>query len=66
MNCYHTRHISMKPGIIGLWQVEGKDHVNDLEDVVRLDCEYVDKWSLRMQLQIIVNTVKKILRADAW
>jgi exopolysaccharide biosynthesis polyprenyl glycosylphosphotransferase len=63
---HHLRRLSMKPGITGLWQVEGNDHVNDFEDVVRLDCEYIDKWSLRMDLRILVKTVKKILRADAW
>jgi exopolysaccharide biosynthesis polyprenyl glycosylphosphotransferase len=63
---HHLRRLSMKPGITGLWQVEGNELVNDFEDVVRLDCEYIDKWSLRMDLQILVKTVKKILRANAW
>jgi exopolysaccharide biosynthesis polyprenyl glycosylphosphotransferase len=63
---HHLRRLSVKPGITGLWQVQGNQQVSDFEDVVRLDCEYIDKWSLRMDLRILVKTVKKILRADAW
>lgn len=63
---HHLRRLSMKPGITGLWQVLGNTNVNDFEDVVRLDCEYIDTWSLALDIRILVRTVRKILRADAW
>jgi lipopolysaccharide/colanic/teichoic acid biosynthesis glycosyltransferase len=62
----HHRRLSMKPGITGLWQLNGNHAVNDFEEVVKLDCEYIDNWSLALDLRIIVQTIKKILRADAW
>jgi lipopolysaccharide/colanic/teichoic acid biosynthesis glycosyltransferase len=63
---YHHRRLSMRPGLTGLWQLNGNHKVNDFEDVVKLDCEYIDNWSLRLDFRIIVQTIKKVLRADAW
>jgi exopolysaccharide biosynthesis polyprenyl glycosylphosphotransferase len=63
---HHYRRLSMKPGLTGLWQLNGNREVNNFEEVVRLDCEYIDHWSLRRDLTIIVATVKKVFRADAW
>ncbi len=62
----HRRRLSMKPGLTGLWQLNGNRGVSDFEDVVRLDCEYIDNWSLGLDLRIILQTIKKVLRADAW
>jgi lipopolysaccharide/colanic/teichoic acid biosynthesis glycosyltransferase len=49
-----------------MWQLNGNHGVNDFEDVVKLDCEYIDNWSLNLDLRIILQTIKKVLRADAW
>lgn len=54
---YHKRRLSMKPGITGLWQVSGRSDITDFEEVVRLDCEYIDNWSFKKDLQILVKTV---------
>ncbi len=62
----HRRRLSMKPGLTGLWQLNGNHGVNDFEDVVKLDCQYIDNWSLKLDLRIILQTIKKVLRADAW
>jgi exopolysaccharide biosynthesis polyprenyl glycosylphosphotransferase len=62
----HRRRLSMKPGLTGLWQLNGNQGVNDFEDVVKLDCDYIDNWSLKLDLRIIVQTIKKVFRADAW
>jgi lipopolysaccharide/colanic/teichoic acid biosynthesis glycosyltransferase len=63
---HHHRRLSMKPGLTGLWQLNGNRGVNDFEEVVKLDCEYIEHWSFRRDLQILLATVKKVLRADAW
>ena len=65
-NEHHHRRLSMKPGLTGLWQLNGNQHVSDFEQVVKLDCEYIERWSLRRDLLIMLATVRKVLRADAW
>ncbi|MFQ8957455.1 MAG: sugar transferase [Eubacterium sp.] len=39
---HHKRRLSMKPGITGKWQVSGRSDIQDFEEVVKLDCEYID------------------------
>jgi lipopolysaccharide/colanic/teichoic acid biosynthesis glycosyltransferase len=58
--------LSVKPAIAALGQVTGNQRVRDFADVVRPDCKYFEKWSLRMDLRIAARIVKKSFRADAW
>lgn len=53
----HRRRISIKPGITGLWQVSGRNKITDFEDVVHLDLEYIDRWSIWRDLGIIFKTI---------
>ena len=59
---YHKRRLSMKPGITGMWQVSGRSEIRDFEEVVRLDCEYIDNWSLALDLKILLKTVVQVFR----
>ena len=61
----HHRRLSMKPGLTGLWQLNGNQQVNDFEEVVKLDCKYIDNWSLGLDFRIIMQTIRKVMRADA-
>jgi lipopolysaccharide/colanic/teichoic acid biosynthesis glycosyltransferase len=54
------RRFSMKPGMTGLWQSSGRSSV-DFADWMRLDLEYVDNWSLRLDLKILFKTVVAVL-----
>ena len=58
---YHKRRLSMKPGITGMWQVSGRSDITDFEDVVRLDCKYIDNWSLGLDVKILVKTVMAVV-----
>jgi exopolysaccharide biosynthesis polyprenyl glycosylphosphotransferase len=49
------------PGITGLWQVSGRSTIDNFEDVVNLDMAYITNWSLWLDLQIILKTVKVVL-----
>lgn len=59
---HHKRRLSMKPGLTGLWQVSGRSNIEDFEEVVRLDCEYIDNWSIQLDIQIILKTIVVIFK----
>lgn len=47
----------MTPGLTGMWQVSGRSDITDFDEVVRLDLEYIDNWSLTLDLKILLQTV---------
>ena len=57
---HHWRRLQVKPGITGEWQVKGRSSVKDFEDVVRLDLEYQQKWSVRYDLHLILKTLSAV------
>jgi exopolysaccharide biosynthesis polyprenyl glycosylphosphotransferase len=57
----HRRRLSVKPGLTCLWQVSGRNEVNQFKDWVRLDLQYIDNWSLWLDLRILVQTVPVVL-----
>lgn len=61
--CTWTRK-SAKPGIIGLWQVSGRSKITDFEEVAALDQYYIEHWSLRLDIKILVKTVMAVLKRD--
>ena len=57
----HRRRLSVKPGLTCLWQVSGRNDVHDFSDWVRLDLEYIDNWSLWLDLKILCRTIPVVL-----
>ncbi len=57
----HRRRLSVKPGITCLWQVSGRNNLTDFKDWVRLDLEYIDNWSLWLDLKILMRTIPVVL-----
>ena len=57
----HKRRFSIKPGITCLWQVNGRSNV-DFEHWVRLDLEYIDRWSLGLDLIILLKTIPAVVK----
>ena len=57
----HRRRLSVKPGLTCLWQISGRNNVKDFKDWVRLDLEYIDNWSLWLDLKILWRTVPIVL-----
>ncbi|HIB29643.1 MAG TPA: sugar transferase [Candidatus Marinimicrobia bacterium] len=55
------RRLNMKPGITGLWQVSGRNELKEFEDWIKLDFEYIDDWSLWLDIKIIFKTIPVIL-----
>ena len=57
----HRRRLSVKPGLTCLWQISGRNNVSDFKDWVRLDLEYIDNWSLWLDVKILCRTVPVVL-----
>jgi lipopolysaccharide/colanic/teichoic acid biosynthesis glycosyltransferase len=60
---WHRRKLSVKPGITCLWQVRGRNKVSSFDDWVRMDLEYIDNWSLWLDLKILLKTIPIVLMA---
>lgn len=60
----YKKRLSMKPGITGLWQVSGRSTITDFEDVVKLDVQYIENWSLGLDIKILLQTVRVVLKHD--
>lgn len=58
---WHVRRLAVKPGLTGLWQVELRGDP-DFDECVRKDLEYIERWSLALDLSLIVRTVPAVLR----
>ena len=61
---HHRARLATKPGITGMWQVSGRSGITDFEEVVRLDTEYIDNWSIGLDLRILLKTIKVVLNKD--
>lgn len=57
------RRLCMKPGITGLWQISGRSTIRTMRERVDLDLAYVDDWSLRQDLRILLKTIPTVLSA---
>jgi exopolysaccharide biosynthesis polyprenyl glycosylphosphotransferase len=57
------RRLAMRPGLTGLWQVSGRNTV-DFDGWMQLDLLYVDRWSLGLDLRILLRTIPVVLKGD--
>ncbi len=60
-NTAQRRRLSVKPGLTCLWQISGRNQVKDFGDWVKLDLEYIDRWSLGLDLKILLRTIPAVL-----
>ena len=58
---HHKRRLSMKPGITGMWQAYGRKTVSDFEEIVKMDLNYIDNWSIMLDIKILFKTVQSVL-----
>jgi exopolysaccharide biosynthesis polyprenyl glycosylphosphotransferase len=57
------RRLHVRPGLTGLWQVSGRSQLS-WEESIRLDLQYVNTWSLRLDAAILLRTVRAVLTRD--
>ena len=60
----HFKRMQVKPGITGMWQVSGRSNILDFEEVVKLDMKYIENWSLRLDIKIIIKTIMVVLKRE--
>ena len=58
---HYRRRLSITPGLTGMWQVSGRSDITDFDEVVRLDLEYIDNWSLLLDVKILLQTIGVVL-----
>ncbi len=61
---YHWQRLSVKPGLTGEWQVNGRSKVKDFEEIVLLDLRYQSIWTPLYDLVLILKTIQVILARD--
>ncbi len=57
----HRRRLSVKPGITCIWQVKGRNTITEWEDWVKLDLQYIDNWSLLLDIKLLIQTIPAVL-----
>lgn len=60
---WHRRRLDGMPGITGLWQVSGRNHLS-FDDMVRLDVQYLEEWSLTTDVRILLRTIPVMIRGS--
>jgi len=58
---WQRRRLSMRPGITCIWQIQGRNRITDFKEWARLDLQYIDNWSLWLDIEILFKTVPAVL-----
>ena len=61
---HHRARMAFRPGLTGLWQVSGRSNITDFEEVVKLDTEYINDWSIGLDIKIILKTLASVVKSD--
>lgn len=63
-NKRHLKRLQVKPGLTGEWQVKGRSKVQNFEQVVAMDLDYQEKWSIYYDLFLIFKTIEVVFKGD--
>lgn len=58
---WHRRKLSVKPGLTCLWQISGRNDINNFDDWAKLDLEYIDNWSIWLDMKILLKTIPAVI-----
>ncbi len=59
---WHWRRLSITPGITGMWQVSGRNDIEDFNEIVALDVKYIDNWSIWLDVKLIAKTIMAVFK----
>ena len=57
----HRARLAMKPGITGLWQISGRNEITNFDEIVDMDMEYINTWTISEDIKIILKTVGAVI-----
>ena len=57
----HRKRLAMKPGLTGIWQVSGRSDIVDFDKIVTMDAQYIEQWTILMDIKILWKTVLVVL-----
>ena len=63
-SAYHKKRLCQKPGLTGVWQVSGRSTITDFEEIVQMDVDYIDHWSIWRDIGILFKTVWLVVCGD--
>ena len=63
-SAYHKKRLCRTPGLTGIWQVSGRSTITDFEEIVKLDVQYIENWTLWMDIKILFKTVMLVFKGD--
>jgi exopolysaccharide biosynthesis polyprenyl glycosylphosphotransferase len=58
---WQRRKLSIKPGITCLWQINGRSEINNFDNWAKMDLDYIDNWSLRLDCKILLKTIPAVI-----
>ena len=58
---WQKRRLSMKPGLTCIWQVSGRSDINDFDTWIKMDLEYIENWSLWLDMVILIKTIPAVM-----
>ncbi|MBO5561173.1 MAG: sugar transferase, partial [Firmicutes bacterium] len=61
---HHRKRLAIKPGLTGMWQVSGRSNITDFEEIVKLDTQYIEEWSISLDIIIILKTILVVLKKE--
>ncbi|MGG6293743.1 sugar transferase [Leptolyngbya sp. AN02str] len=59
---HHFQRLYVIPGMTGEWQVNGRSHISSFEDIVKMDLAYQEKWSIRYDIKLILQTLITVFK----
>lgn len=58
------RRLSVTPGMTGMWQCSGRSDILDFDEIVKLDLEYIDKWSIWLDIELLFKTIAVCIKGS--
>ena len=61
---WHRRKLSVKGGLTCIWQASGRNDITDVDEWMRMDLEYIDNWSLWLDVKLLFLTMKSVVKGS--